>query len=38
MFRVVHASSTGFSCDGGGEEQQASCLVVKQIQVQASYI
>ena len=32
MFSVEHASSMGpaHCCDGGGEEQQASCLVVKQ--------
>ena len=30
MFSVEHASSMG--CDGGGEEQQASCLVFEQLQ------
>ena len=31
MFSVEHASSIqGSSCDGGGEEQQAFCLVAKQ--------
>ena len=47
MFRVEHASSTGYSCDrggeggGGGGGGQASCLVAKQAvefpQVLASY-
>ena len=31
MFSVEHASSTRSSCDGGGEEQQASNLVFKQL-------
>ena len=30
MLSVEHASSTRSSCDGGGEEQQASWLVAKQ--------
>ena len=37
MFSVECASSTGSSCDGGWEEQQAPCLVVPEFpQVLAS--